>query len=126
MSQPLARSAGLAKSGGSSAVAAAVEIAVMRGITTSMSRTTNSYDNASMESFWATLKAECFGTTFLAARAQAHSMVFDFIETFFTPVRLHSAPQLQIPCGLRTNYPKQLTQLSVFTFSTKDQFVQLL
>ncbi len=94
----------------------------MRGITTSMSRTTNSYDdNASMESFWATLKVECFGTTFPAA----HSMVFDYIETFFTPVRLHSVPQLQIPCGLRTNYPKQLTQLSVFTFSTKDQFVQL-
>lgn len=62
----------------------------LRGITASMSRTANCYDNATMESFWATLKAECFGTTVPATRAQAHSMVFDYIETFYNPVRLHS------------------------------------
>ncbi|MFO1440076.1 MAG: IS3 family transposase [Verrucomicrobiaceae bacterium] len=41
----------------------------LRGITASMSRTANCYDNATMESFWATLKAECFGTTVPATRA---------------------------------------------------------
>jgi transposase InsO family protein len=60
-------------------------------ITQSMSRKGNCYDNAAMESFWATLKAECFGTTIPATRAQAHLMVFDYIETFYNPVRLHSA-----------------------------------
>ena len=63
----------------------------LRGITQSMSRTANCYDNAAMESFWATLKAECFGTTIPATHAQARSMLFDYIETFCNPVRLHSA-----------------------------------
>ena len=31
-------------------------------ITQSISRKANCYDNASIESFWATLKAECFGS----------------------------------------------------------------
>lgn len=63
----------------------------LRGITASMSRRANCYDNATMESFWATLKAECFGTTIPATRTHAHAMVFDYIETFYNPVRLHSA-----------------------------------
>jgi putative transposase len=61
------------------------------GITQSMSRPANCYDNAAMESFWATLKTECFGTAIPATRAQARSMIFDYIETFYNPVRLHSA-----------------------------------
>jgi transposase InsO family protein len=69
----------------------------MRGITQSMSRTANCYDNAAMESFWATLKAECFGTTVPATHAQATSMIFDYIETFYNPVRLHSSLGYQSP-----------------------------
>ena len=61
------------------------------GITQSMSRQGNCYDNAAMESFWASLKAECFGSILPATRAQARLMVFDYIETFYNPVRLHSA-----------------------------------
>ena len=66
-------------------------------ITQSMSRKGNCYDNAAMESFWATLKAECFGSSLPATRAQAHLMVFDYIETFYNPVRLHSALGFQSP-----------------------------
>lgn len=62
-----------------------------------MSRTANCYDSATMESFWATLKAECFGSSIPATRAQAHSMVFDCIETFYNSVRLHSALGFQSP-----------------------------
>ena len=60
-------------------------------ITQSMSHKGNCYDNAAMESFWATLKAECFGTTVPATRAHAHLMVFDYIETFYNPVRVSTA-----------------------------------
>jgi putative transposase len=63
----------------------------LRGITQSMSRTANCYDNATMESLWATLKAECFGRHIPASREEAHLMIFDYIETFYNPVRLHSA-----------------------------------
>ena len=66
-------------------------------ITQSMSRKGNCYDNAAMESFWATLKAECFGSMIPATRAQAHLMVFDYIETFYNPVRLHSALGFKSP-----------------------------
>lgn len=69
----------------------------LRGITQSMSRRANCYDNATMESFWATLKAECFGSTIPATRSQARSMVFDYIETFYNPVRIHSALGFQSP-----------------------------
>jgi transposase InsO family protein len=69
----------------------------LRGITASMSRRANCYDNATMESFWATLKAECFGTIIPTTRIQARSMVFDYIETFYNPVRLHSALGFQSP-----------------------------
>ncbi|MEO6742086.1 MAG: IS3 family transposase, partial [Chthoniobacteraceae bacterium] len=58
-------------------------------ITQSMSRKANCYDNASIESFWATLKAECFGSFIPPSRATAHAMIFDYIETFYNPVRLH-------------------------------------
>jgi putative transposase len=69
----------------------------LRGIDQSMSRRGNCYDNAAMESFWATLKTECFGRTLPATRAQARMMVFDYIETFYNPVRLHSSLGFQSP-----------------------------
>jgi putative transposase len=69
----------------------------LRGITQSMSRTANCYDNAAMESFWATLKAECFGASVPATRTQATTMIFDYIETFYNKVRLHSSLGYQSP-----------------------------
>lgn len=61
------------------------------GIAQSMSRKGNCYDNAAAESFWATLKTECFSGLIPNTRAQAKSMLFDYIETFYNPVRRHSA-----------------------------------
>lgn len=59
-------------------------------ITPSMSRAANPYDNAIAESFMATLKTECFDHT-PATRTQARLMVFDYLEAFYNPRRLHSA-----------------------------------
>jgi putative transposase len=61
------------------------------GVERSMSRRGNCYDNAAMESFWATLKAECFHGEIPATRQQARSMIFDYIQTFYNPKRRHSA-----------------------------------
>jgi putative transposase len=55
----------------------------------SMSRKACCYDNAAMESFFATLKTECFQNRIPKNRAQA--MLFDYIETFYHPKRLHSS-----------------------------------
>ena len=61
------------------------------GLVASMSRTGNPYDNAAMESFYATLKIECLHRQELATRAEARAVTFDFIETFYNRGRLPSA-----------------------------------
>ena len=50
-----------------------------------------------MESFWATLKSECLGSFLPPSHAAAHSMIFDYIETFSNPVRIHSSLAFQSP-----------------------------
>jgi transposase InsO family protein len=56
----------------------------------SMSRVGNCYDNAAMESFFGTLKAECARERY-ATRAQARAAIFEYIEAWYNRKRLHSA-----------------------------------
>ena len=49
-----------------------------------MSRKANPYDNAIMESFFATLKTECFQNQIPKTRREAKLILFDYIETFIT------------------------------------------
>jgi putative transposase len=71
---------------------AAYRLALARaGLRPSMSRRANCYDNATMESFWSTLKLELVYRRNFTTRAQARSQIFDYIETFYNPKRLHSA-----------------------------------
>jgi putative transposase len=72
----------------------------------SMSRTACPYDNAMVESFFATLKTECFGDRVPRNRAEAQTLLFDYIETFYNPRRLHSALGYVSPLEFET----QLTQ----------------
>ena len=61
------------------------------GLLASMSRKGNCYDNATMESFWSTLKLELIYRRNFATRAQARSQIFDYIESFYNRQRAHSA-----------------------------------
>ena len=63
----------------------------------SMSRKGNCYDNATMESFWSTLKLELVYRGRFATRAQARTQIFDFIEVFYNRQRLHSALNYHSP-----------------------------
>lgn len=56
----------------------------------SMSRVGNCYDNAVMESFFATLKTECVTGQF-TSRAQARSSIFEYMEAWYNRQRLHSS-----------------------------------
>ncbi len=56
-----------------------------------MSRAGNCYDNAKMESFWATMKTELIDGQVYATRAEAKSAIFSYIEVFYNRVRLHGA-----------------------------------
>lgn len=62
----------------------------------SMSRKANCYDNAAMESFWSSFKRECADAVF-ATRRDGSAATFDYIETFYNRVRLHSALGYQSP-----------------------------
>lgn len=60
------------------------------GLECSMSSKGNCYDNAAMESFWATLKTELVHQTNYASREEAKRSIFEYIEVFYNRVRLHS------------------------------------
>jgi putative transposase len=67
------------------------------GLIASMSRRGNCYDNATIESFWATLKLELVYRCSFDTRAQARRQIFDYIETFYNRQRAHSALDYQSP-----------------------------
>ncbi|GGZ15090.1 transposase [Novosphingobium colocasiae] len=60
------------------------------GVTCSMSRSGNVWDNAAMASFFSSLKTERIGKKVYRTRAQAKADVFDYIECFYNPTRRHS------------------------------------
>ncbi len=55
----------------------------------SMSRKGNCWDNACMESFFGSLKLECYDKLF-KSRKQARLAIFEYIEGFYNRQRLHS------------------------------------
>jgi len=63
----------------------------------SMSAAGHCYDNAAMESFWSTLKTEWLHQHHFEDQHQAELAIFDYIETFYNPKRLHSALGYQSP-----------------------------
>jgi putative transposase len=60
-------------------------------ITCSMSRRGDCWDNAPMESFFASLKKELVHHEDYATRAQAKASIFEYIEAFYNRVRRHSS-----------------------------------
>lgn len=73
------------------------------GCVASMSRRGNCYDNAAMESFWSTLKHELVYRRDFRTRAEATTAIFDYIESFYNRVRLHSALGYQSPLDYEAN-----------------------
>lgn len=69
----------------------------------SLSQAGNCYDNAMVESFWATLKSECATGPF-ATRAEARTTIFEYIEVFYNRQRLHSALGYRSPAQFEADY----------------------
>lgn len=61
------------------------------GITCSMSRSGDCWDNASMESFFKTFKAELTYQEHYATREEARKSIYAYIELFYNRQRLHSS-----------------------------------
>ena len=60
------------------------------GITQSMSRKGNCWDNAVAESFFHTLKTELVYHEIYETRAQANQSILEYIEVFYNRERIHS------------------------------------
>lgn len=67
------------------------QLLAQHGALSSMGRTGNCYDNAAMESFWATLKAELVQGQRFQSLQQTRLALFDYIDIFYNRHRLHSA-----------------------------------
>jgi transposase InsO family protein len=61
------------------------------GITCSMSRRADCWDNAPMESFFASLKKELVHGAAFATRAEARAAIVEYIEVFYNTKRRHSS-----------------------------------
>ena len=75
------------------------------GIECSMSRRGNCYDNAAMESWFSTFKAE-LGETFDIRRGKEHA--FDYIEVFYNQRRRHSSNGYMAPAEAERRYREHL------------------
>jgi len=77
------------------------------GITCSMSGVAQCWDNAPVESFFASLKRELVHHERYTTREQAKASIFEYIEAFYNRVRLHSSLGYLSPEQFeRTHNPK--------------------
>jgi putative transposase len=67
------------------------EMLAVQGITCSMSRVAQCWDNAPMESFFGTLKRELVHDEKYATHQEAKASLVEYIEVFYNRVRLHSS-----------------------------------
>ena len=72
------------------------------GVTCSMSRSGNVWDNAAMENFFSSLKIERIVRKTCRTRNQTRQDVFDYIERFFSPTRRPSTLGHLSPWTLRS------------------------
>jgi len=81
------------------------------GLTMSMSRKGDPWDNAMMESFFGSLKTEWIDTDY-ATEEEARLAVFKYIEMFYNPTRRHSALGYLSPAEYERRYEAgQLTPM---------------
>ena len=67
------------------------------------------YDNACAESFFHSLKVEAIHGERFATRESMRQAVFEYIETDYNPVRLHSFNIFQSPIEFEDNFKQSLT-----------------
>jgi putative transposase len=70
----------------------------------SMSGKGNCYDNAAMESFWATLKKDLHITKPFKTKEEARLAIFDYIEVYYNRNRMHSSIGFMSPLDYETKH----------------------
>ena len=75
------------------------------GVALSFSRRGNCWDNAPMESFFASLKKDLVFRESFATRAVAERSIFEYVEVFYNRVRLHSSLGYVAPATFESLQP---------------------
>lgn len=81
------------------------------GITASMSRKADCWDNAPVESFWARLKAACLQGRKFRSHSEAHSVIMAWIS-FYNHRRLHSSLEYMSPMEYEQRWHNMQTRKS--------------
>jgi putative transposase len=92
------------------------------GITCSMSRKGNCWDNAVTESFFGTLKTEFVQPRIFTTREIAKAAIAEWIKTFYNRKRLHSAIGYLSPVNFEEKYwanQPSLTKGIVYFFQSR-------
>lgn len=74
------------------------------GVSVSMSRKGNCWDNAVAESFFATIKNELIYRHRWSSRTDLRAAVFEYIEVFYNRRRLHSSNGYKTPAEIENDY----------------------
>lgn len=74
------------------------------GVTVSMSRKGNCWDNAVAESFFSTLKTELVSSRRWAGCLELRAALFEYVEVFYNRRRLHSSLGYKTPAEVENEY----------------------
>lgn len=86
-----------------------------KGIICSMSSTGNCFDNATMESFFHTLKTEHIYFENYITREQAKQSIFEYVEVFYNRQRRHSTINYLSPVVFEKQWYQQQENVSLST-----------
>ncbi len=75
------------------------------GLLASMGTVGDCYDNAMMESFWATMQLELLDTKEWQTRNELANAIFEWIECWYNPKRRHSRIGMHSPVTFETLHP---------------------
>lgn len=78
-----------------------------KGMECSYSRKGNPWDNACIESFHSLIKREWLNRQRIMNYEEACHLVFEYVETFYNTVRIHSHCEYQSPNDYESNYDFQ-------------------
>ncbi|MBS7689542.1 integrase core domain-containing protein, partial [Limosilactobacillus fermentum] len=86
---------------------------VTANMTLSYSKKAYPWDNACIESFHALIKREWINRFKIHSYSEAKRLVFQYIETFYNTVRIHSHCGFKSPKQLEDEYQTQIQNLVV-------------
>ncbi len=91
------------------------------GFKVSMSGKGNCYDNAAVETFFMTIKAELIWRGTQETRSQAETAIFQYINCFNSPRRRHSAWEAKAPCPANAKWPNRALGAPQITDKTNQE-----